>query len=83
MVCGPPVSLPWLTVTLMDFDCGKTPGACERVESADHARHEANFVKELTEGHLQERSLRLNLTQHAKTSQFCGIARIGRLIALS
>ena len=45
-----PITLPWLTVTLMDFDCGKTSCTCERVESADHARHEANFERHCRKG---------------------------------
>jgi len=36
-----PITLPWMTVTLMDFDCGKKAGACERVTSSDHSRYEA------------------------------------------
>jgi len=35
-----PIKLPWMTVTLMDFDCGKRAGACERVVSGDHSKYE-------------------------------------------
>ena len=35
-----PIIMPFLTTTLMDFDCGKRAGACERVKTADHARYE-------------------------------------------
>ena len=36
-----PISLPWLTVTLMDFDCGSRRSECERVTSAEHSHYEA------------------------------------------
>jgi len=35
-----PITLPWITVTLMDFDCGKRAGDCERVTSADHSNYQ-------------------------------------------
>jgi hypothetical protein len=36
-----PISLPWMTITLMDFDCGSNRNKCERVSSADHSHYEA------------------------------------------
>jgi len=39
-VCTP-ISLPWLSVTLMDFDCGSRRSECERVTSSEHLHYEA------------------------------------------
>jgi len=36
-----PITLPWLTITLMDFDCGSSRSECERVTSAEHSYYEA------------------------------------------
>lgn len=42
MVCVcTPISLPWLSVTLMDFDCGSRRSECERVTSSEHLHYEA------------------------------------------
>lgn len=36
-----PIALPWLTITLMDFDCSNTRDDCEKVTSAEHSYYEA------------------------------------------
>ena len=70
-----PISLPWLTITLMDFDCGSRRSECERVTSAEHSHYEAGSEVDV---HVQGSDTVFEdtmISNAEKQSAFCGFER--------
>ena len=44
-----PIALPWMAVTLMDFDCGSQRLKCEEVISADHSSYEVGTTVQVSD----------------------------------